>query len=250
MYSSYNWKYVPFDQHFPISSTSQLLTNYVCMPVTHRRGEPDSSWFLCLVLVTESRPNKAVVDPLGYRAVSRFPVGTMVRKSTALMRIFLFKMTLSIASSLDCPEGSQSPTQIRQLPQRHFCLWMNVKILLMEDGDGGGIQATRCHIHTSGWCRSSEVTLLNWTSNNIKVCYYQPRALVLNCWLLRQRNIRVTGTHREPHVAPWAPTWFILYSVSNMKSPDRALEIPYCPNIMTTITIYLFSLTHFSYIYK
>ena len=95
MYSSYNWKYVPFDQHFPISSTSQLLTNYVCMPVTHRRGEPDSSWFLCLVLMTESRPNEAVVDPLGYRAVSRFPVGTMVRKSTALMWISLFKMTLS-----------------------------------------------------------------------------------------------------------------------------------------------------------
>lgn len=110
MYSSYNWKYVPFDQHFPISSTSQLLANYVCMPVTHRRGEPDSSWVLCLVLMAEAKPNEAVVDPLVYRAVSGFLAGTMVRKSTALMRISFFKMTLFIASSLDGPEGLQSPT--------------------------------------------------------------------------------------------------------------------------------------------
>lgn len=60
--------------------------------------------------MAEAKPNEAVVDPLVYRAVSGFLAGTMVRKSTALMWISFFKMTLFIASSLDCPEGLQSPT--------------------------------------------------------------------------------------------------------------------------------------------
>lgn len=129
----------------------------------------------------------------------------MVSKSAAWMRISLLKMTLLVAASLDCPEVSQFPTSVPQLPQKHFCLWMNVKLLLLMEGYKQEMSYSDNWLTSLLRCATSKLNLQQHKNELLSSQRLGTKLLAIRT-KKSEMSMRVMGTLSGPHVAPQAST--------------------------------------------